>query len=161
MHIGKATSSIAYQRNQEAQCLKIAQKVSYNIASEASYVYILSGQKFIVNLASFWKAEACGQTVLPYENWWKIQTFKYDILNYFQAMWGSQRSNKQNSTLSRVSKQILMDNFANLPSHCHLCLTSYGSSKNQLKGDLHTLQKRDLIWWPFEATYEACLKLKF
>ena len=38
--------------------------------SEASYVYILSGQKFIkngemVNLASFWKSEAYGQTVLP------------------------------------------------------------------------------------------------
>ena len=30
-----------------AQCLKIAQKVPFNIASEASYVYILSGQKFI------------------------------------------------------------------------------------------------------------------
>ena len=41
------------------------------IPSEASYVYILSGQKLIKNakkgsiLASFWKAEACGQTVLP------------------------------------------------------------------------------------------------
>ena len=39
--------------------------------SEASYIYILSGQKFIKNakkwsiLASFWKAEVCGQTVLP------------------------------------------------------------------------------------------------
>ena len=31
------------------QCLKIAQKVAFNIASEASYVYILSGQKFIIN----------------------------------------------------------------------------------------------------------------
>ena len=31
------------------QCLKIAQKVSFNIAREASYVYILSGQKFIKN----------------------------------------------------------------------------------------------------------------
>ena len=30
-------------------CLKITQKVSFNIASEASYVYILSGQKFIKN----------------------------------------------------------------------------------------------------------------
>ena len=30
-----------------AHCLKIAQKVPFNIASEASYVYILSGQKFI------------------------------------------------------------------------------------------------------------------
>ena len=31
------------------QCLKITEKVAYNIASEASYVYILSGQKFIKN----------------------------------------------------------------------------------------------------------------
>ena len=30
-------------------CLKITEKVSFNIASEASYVYILSGQKFIRN----------------------------------------------------------------------------------------------------------------
>ena len=29
------------------QCLKIIEKVSFNIASEASYVYILSGQKLI------------------------------------------------------------------------------------------------------------------
>ena len=29
------------------QCLKIIEKVSLNIASEASYVYILSWQKFI------------------------------------------------------------------------------------------------------------------
>ena len=28
------------------QCLKIAQKVAFNIASEASYVYIFSGQKW-------------------------------------------------------------------------------------------------------------------
>ena len=39
-------------------------------ASGASYVYILSGQKLIkmpkmLNLASFGKPEACGQTVLP------------------------------------------------------------------------------------------------
>ena len=50
---------------------KFNEKVSFNIASEASYVYILSGQKLIKNgqkwciLASFWKPEACGQTVLP------------------------------------------------------------------------------------------------
>ena len=30
-------------------CLKITEKVSFNIASEASYVYILSGQKLIKN----------------------------------------------------------------------------------------------------------------
>ena len=32
-----------------ALCLKIIEKVSFNIASEASYVYILRGQKFIEN----------------------------------------------------------------------------------------------------------------
>ena len=31
------------------RCLKITVKVSFNIASEASYVYILSGQKLIKN----------------------------------------------------------------------------------------------------------------
>ena len=30
-----------------ARCLKITEKVSFNIASEASYVYILSGKKLI------------------------------------------------------------------------------------------------------------------
>ena len=30
-----------------AQCLKITEKVSFNIVSEASYVYILNGQKLI------------------------------------------------------------------------------------------------------------------
>ena len=57
--------------NIHAQCLKITEKVSFNIASEASYVYNLNGQKFIKNaqklsiVASFWKSAACGQTVLP------------------------------------------------------------------------------------------------
>ena len=46
-------------------------KVSFNIASEASNVYILGGQKFIKEcqkwpvLATFWKPDACSQTVLP------------------------------------------------------------------------------------------------
>ena len=31
------------------RCLKITEKVSFNIASEASYLYILSGQKLIKN----------------------------------------------------------------------------------------------------------------
>ena len=40
-----------------ARCLKITEKVSSNIASEASYVYILSGQKLIKNAknCSFWR----------------------------------------------------------------------------------------------------------
>ena len=39
------------------QCLKITEKVSFNIASEASYVYILSGQKLIENVKNdpFWR----------------------------------------------------------------------------------------------------------
>ena len=54
-----------------ARCLKITEKVSFNIASEASYIYILTGQKLIKNakkrpiLASFWKPKAYSQTVLP------------------------------------------------------------------------------------------------
>ena len=39
------------------RCLKITEKVSFNIASEASYVYILSGQKLIINAKNgpFWR----------------------------------------------------------------------------------------------------------
>ena len=39
------------------RCLKITEKVSFNIASEASYVYILSGQKLIKNAKNgpFWR----------------------------------------------------------------------------------------------------------
>ena len=44
-------------KNTAALCLKITEKVSFNIASEASYVYILSGQKLIKNAKSgpFWR----------------------------------------------------------------------------------------------------------
>ena len=51
--------------------MKIKENVSFNIASEASYIYIFSGRKFIKNskkgsiLASFRKHVACTQTVLP------------------------------------------------------------------------------------------------
>ena len=44
--------------------MKITEKIAFNIASEASYVYILSGQKFIEN-ANFEKPEVYGQTELP------------------------------------------------------------------------------------------------
>ena len=65
--------------------------------SEASYVYILNGQKFIKNAKNgqFRKPEACGQTVLPdrslsieqklVENA-KIEKFKRDILGDFQTL---------------------------------------------------------------------------
>ena len=40
-----------------SQCLKITEKGSFNIASEARYVHILSGQKFIKNAKNcpFWR----------------------------------------------------------------------------------------------------------
>ena len=39
------------------QCLKITEKVSFNITSEASYIYILSDQKFIkkAKKGQFWR----------------------------------------------------------------------------------------------------------
>ena len=43
--------------SQKARCLKITEKVSFNIASEARYVYISSGQKLIKNPKNgqFWQ----------------------------------------------------------------------------------------------------------
>ena len=76
----------------------ITEKVSFNIAIEVSYVYILSDQKCQKwsILARFWKPEACGQTVLPdrsvligqklVENA-EIEKSKCDILSNFQTMW--------------------------------------------------------------------------
>ena len=61
MHIFHKETKVA------SLCLKITEKVSFNNASEASAVYILSGQKFIKNTKNgqFRKPEAYGQTVLP------------------------------------------------------------------------------------------------
>ena len=46
-----------WRQGNAPQCLKITKKVSFNIASEASYVYILIKQKFIENVksAQFWR----------------------------------------------------------------------------------------------------------
>ena len=57
-------------REPRAQCLKITQKVAFDIASEASYVYILNRKKFIKNAKNgqfgmFWQTEATILTVLP------------------------------------------------------------------------------------------------
>ena len=86
----------------------MTEKVAFNIASEASNVYILSGQMLIKMpkksiLASFWNSEAYGQTVLPdkslligkkLEENAKIEILKYgvifnlicDLLNNFQIL---------------------------------------------------------------------------
>ena len=71
------------------QWLKITQNVAFRIASEASYIYILSGQKFIKNakngqFGDFWKSDDWGQTVLPDRSlliWQKlVQTAKNWLL---------------------------------------------------------------------------------
>ena len=41
------------KKEPSARCLKITETVSFNFASEASWVYILSGQKFIKNAKNF------------------------------------------------------------------------------------------------------------
>ena len=66
-----SSSQVFISFTTQSRSLKIAEKVSFNIASEASYVYILNGQKLIKNDKNcpFWrvfeKSEAFSQTVLP------------------------------------------------------------------------------------------------
>ena len=82
-----------------ARCLKITEKVSFNIASKASYIYILSGQKFIKTAKNgpFWRVfenlklavKQCYQTgqFLQDKNWWKMPKFKCDIImSSFQTL---------------------------------------------------------------------------
>ena len=70
------------------QCLKISEKVAFIIASEASYVYILSGQKLIKNAknSQSWRlfenlmlaVKQCYQTghFKQDKNWWKMPKLK-------------------------------------------------------------------------------------
>ena len=62
-----AASFLGKYARGESTVFEITENVSFNIASEASYVYILSGQKFIKNAKNhpLWQPEAWGQTVLP------------------------------------------------------------------------------------------------
>ena len=69
---------------EKAQCLKITEKVAFSIASEASYVYILSGQKFYKNAKNgqFWRV---------FENsdlCWKIQTRLFRWFSNTVRKWG-------------------------------------------------------------------------
>ena len=79
-----------------SRCLKITEKVSFKIASEACYVYILSGQKLIKNAknGSFWRVfenlklavKQCYQTGQKMVENAKIEKFKCDILGDFQTL---------------------------------------------------------------------------
>ena len=78
----------------KTRCLKITEKVSFNIASEASYVYIMSGQKFIKNaknwtiLASFWNLKLAVKQCYQTKIGGKCQNLKIqcDFLSNFQTM---------------------------------------------------------------------------
>ena len=52
------------KQRKNSPCLKITEKVSFKTASEASTIYISLKMPKMANLASFWKAKACGQTLL-------------------------------------------------------------------------------------------------
>ena len=67
-------------------------------------------------LASFWKPEACGQTVLPDRSVLigqklvesaKIEKFKCDILSYFQTMcirWNGEDDDASVASVARIRK---------------------------------------------------------
>ena len=78
--------------------MKITEKVAFNIASEASYVYFFSGQKFVKNTKnrqfgefyktlSFWSNSVARQVNFDRtKNWWKRPKFKCDISSNFQGL---------------------------------------------------------------------------
>ena len=71
-----------------SQCLKIAQKVAFNIASEASYIYILSGQKLVKNAKSvqFWRFFENLNSVTWQVNFNRTKNSgKWDFLQDFQT----------------------------------------------------------------------------
>ena len=75
-----------------ALCVKITEKVALNIASEASYVYILSGQKLIKNDKNGPEklklvVKQCYQTGQKLVKNAKIEKLKCDILSNFPTMW--------------------------------------------------------------------------
>ena len=59
--------------------MKITENVSLDIASEASYGCISSGQKFVKNAKSIWIAQKLMENA-------KIENFKWYILSDFQTM---------------------------------------------------------------------------
>ena len=65
-----------------SQCLKVTEIVAFNIASEASKVYIENGQKFIKNT----------------KNRWKMPKLKCDILADFQPLCLSKEMRKSTTT---------------------------------------------------------------
>ena len=76
-----------------AQYLKITQKVAFDIASEASYVYILSEQKFIKNAKNypsgrvFESLKLAVKTVLPEMSILKRQRLMGNATRHFEGFY--------------------------------------------------------------------------
>ena len=75
----KAFASNWFSTHQtRSQCLKITEKVAFNIASEASYVYILSSQKVLPDRSLLIRQKLVENA--------KIEKLKWDILDDFQPL---------------------------------------------------------------------------
>ena len=62
---------------------------------------------------SFWKTEACSQTVLPDrsvlmgQNWWKMPKFKCYILSNFQTMWNCRKFKSAINSIGKLLHALL------------------------------------------------------
>ena len=87
------------------RCLKITEKVSFNIASEASYVYISSGQKFI----KIAKIEKLKCDIL--DDFWTLCKLKFSEIKVKIAYRGTMRSSGLDLALHRATKAKIKIDF--------------------------------------------------
>ena len=118
----------------KAQCLKIPEKVVFNIASEASYIYILSGQKFIKTAKNgpFWRVfedlMLAKNSVTRQVNFdrtkidgkCKVEKFKWNNLGDFQIMCLSLREEITNFYLYILIWVYLERHFIPIKHYCNL-----------------------------------------
>ena len=94
------------------------EKVSFHIASEAIYVYILSGQKLIKSTKNgpFWGVFENVKLVVKqdYQTGQFVHS-KCDILSHFQTMWTNTKLNiPYNNSTNMVLKKTIFGNSKNL-----------------------------------------------
>ena len=72
---------LSLEKKTSSQCLKITEIVAFNIASEASYVYITSGQKLIKNAKNgqFWRIFEC-DIFCNFQTLCELRTDLYSII---------------------------------------------------------------------------------
>ena len=126
---------------------KSQKRVLFNIASEASYVYILNEQKLIKNaiLASFWKSAACGQTAITdisllirqilVENT-KMKKIKCDILGDFQTLI------VVSQCLKICFKNLIFSKFVTLQNEMRFSETWFSQTNSQQQKDIRQIRQR-------------------